>query len=98
MFINNIIQTAVKAYLETDEIKKKHHDRQYNELDHTPFLFSSDYLNHLSNQANSIEDCNKIMEYLEKYECVDQDIRSYDSIYYCTLNKTNKMKGKKNES
>jgi hypothetical protein len=85
--INGILRSIFDGYRESEVTKKSRHKSSFNELDETEFLFSSDYLNQLYFSAKTADDCWTIMNYLERYQCVDCGIESYDEVYYQTATK-----------
>lgn len=85
--INGILKSILDGYRESEVTKRRQYESNFNELDETEFLFSSDYLNQLYFSAKTTDDCLTIMNYLERYQCVDAGIESYDNVYYQTAAK-----------
>lgn len=85
--INGIIKSIFDGYRDSEVTKKRQYESSFNELDETEFLFSSDYMNQLYFSAKTADDCWTIMNYLERYQCVDAGIESYDEVYYQTAAK-----------
>ncbi|UOE54903.1 hypothetical protein [Cytobacillus oceanisediminis] len=85
--INGIIKSIFDGYRDSEDTKKRMHESNFNELDETEFLFSSDFMNQMYFSAKTADDCCMIMNYLERYRCVDAGIESYDDVYYQTAAK-----------
>ncbi|EWG08341.1 hypothetical protein [Cytobacillus firmus] len=85
--INGILKSIFDGYKESEVTKRRMYESSFNDLDETEFLFSSAYLNQLYFSAKTADDCCTIMNYLERYQCVDAGIESYDEIYYQTAAK-----------
>lgn len=89
--INNLIWSMFEGYKDSETTKQKQHDNNYLELQYTPFLFSSNHLESLYENAQTTQDCNMIMSYLRKHNCIDQGIYNYDRIYNYTNEKLEKL-------
>lgn len=60
------------------DVKKDDYSQQFAELEWTPFLFSSDYLNDMYSKATTKEQHETILGHLYRHEATDVD--SYQSI------------------
>jgi len=73
-FVKSLFDGYKEAKVKSGAYKK----RAFEELDQTPFLFSSDYLNELYNQAEEKEDYESILDHLYRHDAVEVD--SYANI------------------
>jgi len=58
---NGGLEAMFKELSQSKRLKEKRKENQFGELEHTPFLFSSDYLNELAEEANKRE-CESILK------------------------------------
>lgn len=59
-------------------VKKDDYSQQFSELDWTPFLFSSDYLNDMYSNATTKEQHETILDYLYRHNATE--VSSYQAI------------------
>lgn len=75
-----ILQSIFQAYAEH---RKKHRSiRDFEYLDHTPYLHSSDYLRELYHGADTREKKQKLFDYMERFEVDDKQYKGYYSLYH----------------
>lgn len=72
--INNFIKSFFDGYKEARIKNGYYKERDFNELE-GPFLFSSDHLNNLYNQADCEEDYESILDHLYRHDAID--VESY---------------------
>lgn len=87
----SLFQSIFAGYRESEVTKRKQHDHKFEELDHFPMLFSSAYLNTLYYEAGTPEECDTLMAYMARHNCVDEGIESYDRIFWKTSNKMKRL-------
>lgn len=71
-----IVRSVFDGYKEATKGKRK--KLAFDELDRTPFLFSSGYLNEMYEQAHDKEEYESILDHMYRHEATDID--SYKSI------------------
>lgn len=81
--INPFIKSLFDGYAEAKKGKRK--ELQWEELEHTPFLFSSDYLNEMYEEAESKEDYETILDHLYRNDATE--ISNYADIEERIINK-----------
>lgn len=77
--------------------KDEFHQRKFDELSNYPMLFSSNYLNELLWEAGDLQDLHDLLHYMERYNCVDVGIETYDKVYYKAKDQYKKMWEKENK-
>lgn len=77
----SIIRSMFEGYRESESVIKRNHDRQFEELEYYPMLFSSQHLTHLYYEAETPEECDQIMAYMFRFKCVNEGIHSYDEVF-----------------
>jgi hypothetical protein len=65
--LNEIIRGIFDGYRTADSTIKKKHDYMFQELEETPFLYSSEYMWKVYHEAESEEECLQVIRYLDKY-------------------------------
>jgi hypothetical protein len=76
---NGVLQTIFQTYAEH---RKKHRKMsEFNYLDHTPYLHSSDYLRELYKGADTKEKKQKLFDYIERFEVASKEYKGYYSLY-----------------
>jgi len=74
-----ILQSIFQAYAEH---RKKHRSiRDFEYLDHTPYLHSSDYLRELYRGADTGEKKQKLFDYIQRFEVGNEEYKGYYSLY-----------------
>lgn|GEM_PF-1962241 len=74
-----ILQSIFQAYAEH---RKKHRSiRDFEYLDHTPYLHSSDYLRELYHGADTREKKQKVFDYIQRFEVGNEEYKGYYSLY-----------------
>jgi hypothetical protein len=93
--LNGGLETFFKELSKSKIIQDKQRKTLFDELEKTPFLFSSDYLNELVEEANK-EERDSILEYLYRFNNfeIDEDeylnileVESYRSIEQDIINR-----------
>jgi CRISPR/Cas system-associated protein Cas5 (RAMP superfamily) len=74
-----VLQSIFQAYAEH---RKRHQKmREFEYLDQTPYLHSSDYLRELYRGADTKEKKQKLFDYIQRFEVNDKEYRGYYSLY-----------------
>jgi len=74
-----ILQSIFQAYAEH---RKKHRSiRDFEYLDHTPYLHSSDYLRELYHGADTGGKKQKLFDYIQRFEVGNEEYKGYYSLY-----------------
>jgi hypothetical protein len=74
-----VLQSIFQAYAEHRKKHRKMSEFEY--LDHTPYLHSSDYLKELYRGADTKEKKQKLFEYIERFEVDSGEYKGYYSLY-----------------
>jgi hypothetical protein len=74
-----VFRSIFQAYAEHRRKHRKMSEFEY--LDHTPYLHSSDYLRELYRGADTKEKKQKLFDYIERFEVVDKQYKGYYSLY-----------------
>jgi hypothetical protein len=74
-----VLQSIFQAYAEHRKRHRKMNEFEY--LDQTPHLHSSDYLRDLYRGADTKEKKQKLFDYIHRFEVNDKEFRGYYSIY-----------------
>jgi len=64
MGFNKLVQSIFDGYRESKTFKERQHEKKFDELNHTQFLFSDKYLKELYLEIETPEDCETLLEYL----------------------------------
>jgi hypothetical protein len=74
-----VLQSIFQAYAEH---RKRHRKmREFEYLDQTPYLHSSDYLKELYRGADTKEKKQKLFDYMERFEVGSKEYKGYYSLY-----------------
>jgi hypothetical protein len=65
--LNGGLESFFKELSKSKRLEEKRRENQFNELNNTPFLFSSEYLNTLVDGADK-EECETILDYLYRFD------------------------------
>ncbi|KYD09656.1 hypothetical protein [Saccharococcus caldoxylosilyticus] len=74
-----VFQSIFQAYAEHRKRHRKMSEFEY--LDQTPYLHSSDYLRELYRGADTKEKKQKLFDYIQRFEVNDKEYRGYYSLY-----------------
>ncbi|QXJ39615.1 hypothetical protein BV455_02981 [Parageobacillus caldoxylosilyticus] len=74
-----VLQSIFQAYAEHRRRHRKTNEFEY--LDQTPYLHSSDYLKELYYGADTKEKKQKLFDYIQRFEVNDKEFRGYYSLY-----------------
>jgi hypothetical protein len=74
-----VLQSIFQAYAEYRKRHRKMNEFEY--LDQTPYLHSSDYLKELYRGADTKEKKQKLFDYIQRFEVNDKEYRGYYSLY-----------------
>jgi hypothetical protein len=74
-----VLQSILQAYVEHRKRHRKMNEFEY--LEQTPYLHSSDYLKELYRGADSKEKKQKLFDYIQRFEVNDKEYRGYYSLY-----------------
>jgi hypothetical protein len=74
-----VLQSIFQAYAEHRKRHRKTNEFEY--LDHTPYLHSSDYLSELYRGADTKEKKQKMFDYMERFEVDSREYKGYYSLY-----------------
>jgi hypothetical protein len=74
-----VFQSIFQAYAEHRKRHRKMNEFEY--LDRTPYLHSSDYLRELYRGADTKEKKQKLFDYIQRFEVNDKEYRGYYSLY-----------------
>ncbi|NNU91804.1 hypothetical protein ETC01_00455 [Geobacillus sp. NFOSA3] len=74
-----VFQSIFQAYAEHRKRHRKMNEFEY--LDQTPYLHSSDYLKELYRGADTKEKKQKLFDYIQRFEVNDKEYRGYYSLY-----------------
>jgi hypothetical protein len=74
-----VLQSIFQAYTEHRKRHRKMNEFEY--LDQTPYLYSSDYLRELYRGADTKEKKQKLFNYMERFEVDDKQYKGYYSLY-----------------
>jgi hypothetical protein len=74
-----VFQSIFQAYAEHRKRHRKMSEFEY--LDQTPYLHSSDYLRELYRGADTKEKKQKLLDYIERFEVDDRQYKGYYSLY-----------------
>lgn len=89
--LNDFIKSVFEGYNEAPSTKRKKLDWQYEELEETPYLFSSNYLYSLVDAAEDEEDLQSVFNHLKRHRT--DGIDSYDKLFGKASKKYKKMLG-----
>ena len=78
-FFDELIKGVAEGYSEAPSIKRKKLDWAYEELEETPYLYSSNYLYELVDDAETQDDLLCVFEHLERHQT--HGIESYDKLF-----------------
>ncbi|MCK6203913.1 hypothetical protein KZX50_00430 [Bacillus infantis] len=81
--LNSIVKSFFDGYHEAKKDEKR--DWQYKELEQTPFLFSSNYLDEMYEGASDKQEYENILEHLYRHNATEID--SYAEIEQKIINK-----------
>lgn len=87
----DFLRSVKSGYVEGK--KSSVREQKYKELEHFPMLFSSQYLSELYLDAETPEECDEIMTYMFRFDCVNQGIESYDKLFNKLNKKHKKLAG-----
>ncbi|MGG6437361.1 hypothetical protein ABET52_06245 [Saccharococcus caldoxylosilyticus] len=74
-----VFQSIFQAYAEHRKRHRKTNEFEY--LDQTPYLHSSDYLKELYRGADTKEKKQKLFDYIQRFEVSDKEFKGYYSLY-----------------
>jgi hypothetical protein len=74
-----VFQSIFQAYAEHRKRHRKMNEFEY--LDQTPYLHSSDYLKELYRGADTKEKKQKLFDYMERFEVGNREYNGYYSLY-----------------
>jgi hypothetical protein len=74
-----VLQSIFQAYAEYRKRHRKMNEFEY--LESTPYLHSSDYLKELYRGADTKEKKQKLFDYMERFEVNDKQYKGYYSLY-----------------
>jgi CRISPR/Cas system-associated protein Cas5 (RAMP superfamily) len=74
-----VLQSIFQAYAEHWKRHRKMNEFEY--LENTPYLHSSDYLKELYRGADTKEKKQKLFDYIQRFEVNDKEYRGYYSLY-----------------
>jgi hypothetical protein len=74
-----VLRSIFQAYAEYRKRHRKMNEFEY--LDQTPYLHSSDYLKELYRGADTKEKKQKLFDYIQRFEVNDKEYRGYYSLY-----------------
>jgi CRISPR/Cas system-associated protein Cas5 (RAMP superfamily) len=74
-----VLQSIFQAYAEHRKKHRKMSEFEY--LENTPYLHSSDYLRELYRGADTKEKKQKLFDYIERFEVNDKEYKGYYSLY-----------------
>jgi hypothetical protein len=74
-----VFQSIFQAYAEHRTRHRKTNEFEY--LDQTPYLHSSDYLKELYRGADTKEKKQKLFDYIQRFEVNDKEFKGYYSLY-----------------
>jgi hypothetical protein len=74
-----VLQSIFQAYAKHRKQHRKMNEFEY--LDQTPYLHSSDYLKELYRGADTKEKKQKLFDYIQRFEVNDKECRGYYSLY-----------------
>lgn len=69
--LNNFIKSVFDGYAEATKDKRR--KRAYEELEQTPFLFSSKYLNELHEEAETKDEYESILDHMYRHDATEVD-------------------------
>ena len=75
---NEMADGIVRGMMESDSVKRRKNEWTYEELDHTPFLFSSGYLDGLREQATHKSQFEGILNHMYRHDATE--IPSYREV------------------
>ncbi|NUK31001.1 hypothetical protein HT574_13165 [Parageobacillus sp. VR-IP] len=73
------LRSIFQAYAEYRKRHRKMNEFEY--LDRTPYLHSSDYLRELYRGADTKEKKQKLFDYIQRFEVNDKEFKGYYSLY-----------------
>jgi CRISPR/Cas system-associated protein Cas5 (RAMP superfamily) len=73
------LRSIFQAYAEYRKRHRKMNEFEY--LDQTPYLHSSDYLKELYRGADTKEKKQKLFDYIQRFEVNDKEFKGYYSLY-----------------
>ncbi|MGG3234656.1 hypothetical protein ABEP17_14430 [Priestia flexa] len=65
----------------SDHRSKKAKQSEYDHLEETEYLYSSDYLSNLYKRSNNKEQCYTLLEYMDKFEVNEPCYKGYNQLY-----------------
>jgi hypothetical protein len=74
-----VFQSIFQAYAQYRNRHRKMNEFEY--LDQTPYLHSSDYLRELYRGADTKEKKQKLFDYIQRFEVNDKEFKGYYSLY-----------------
>lgn len=61
--------------------QKQASQRDYDYLEQTPYLHSSDYLRNLYNRSRDDDQRSQLMDYMERFDVTDKEYKGYHNLY-----------------
>jgi hypothetical protein len=90
--LNEIIRSIFQGYRESEVVRSRKHEQQYEELKEYPMLFSSSYLHELCYKAETVEECEEILSYINRYGTYTSGIESYEEVFGKARRKAKRIK------
>lgn len=95
---NRIIESIFQGYSESKTFVDKRHERKFDELGYTPFLFSDKYLKELYLELESEEDYERLIDYMDRFDLYGNGYKFCDQLYIHTKDDYEKLKKKKDKN
>lgn len=98
MQYNNILRAIFDGYKESKTFEKRQHAKKFNELNYTPYLFSDKYLKELYLDIETVDDCNILINYMDRFELTGKGYDFCEQLYSHTVEERDKkLKKKEND-
>ncbi|WP_273128908.1 hypothetical protein [Bacillus weihaiensis] len=95
---NRIVESIFQGYKESKTVVNRQHERKFDELGYTPFLFSDKYLKELYLELESTEDYERLIDYMDRFDLYGNGYRFCDQLYIHTKDDYEKLKKKKSKN
>lgn len=92
---NRIVESIFQGYKESKTFADRKHERKFDELGYTPFLFSDKYLKELYLELESPEDYERLIDYMDRFELYGNGYKFCDQLYIHTHDDYKKLMDKR---
>ncbi|MCE4051875.1 MULTISPECIES: hypothetical protein [Bacillaceae] len=95
MSMADIIRSMFEGYKSSPAFQERQHKRKFDELNHTPFLFSDKYLKELYLELDTREDYETLINYMDRFNLSGNGYAFCDKLYEHTTDEYEDMLTKK---